>query len=252
MWLRQSTAVTVKLGPFVDDADAKTAETALTISQADIRLSKNGGAYAQTNNIAGATHDAAGWYGVPLDATDTNTLGRLVVSVAETGALAVWREFLVLPANVYDGLVLGSDLLQVDTTQISGTAQTAGDIIGDTNDLQARLPAALTADGLIKSDTLRVGGTLQTAGDIIAAIQLVDDFVDELETRIPANLTAPTAAPSATPTVREALAWLLTQARNRQTATASTQTLYADDAVTAIATSALSDNGTVFSTGEWA
>src|SRR5688572_9179628 len=97
-WLKQSTAVTVKLGPFVDAADGVTAETALTISQADIRLSKNGGAFAQSNNAAGATHDASGWYGIPLDATDTGTLGRLQVFVGETGALPVWSEFMVVPA----------------------------------------------------------------------------------------------------------------------------------------------------------
>src|SRR3989304_6310115 len=42
----------------------------------------------------------------------------------------------------------------------------------DTNDIQARLPAALTADGNIKADTLRIGGTLQTARDIGASVLL--------------------------------------------------------------------------------
>ena len=63
--LKQSTAATVKLGPFIDDSDGKTAETALTIAQADIRLSKNGGDFAQTNNTAGATHDENGYYDIP-------------------------------------------------------------------------------------------------------------------------------------------------------------------------------------------
>jgi hypothetical protein len=45
-------------------------------------------------------------------------------------------------------------------------------------DIQARLPAALTADGNIKADTLHVGGTLQTPGDVPAMITAVDDFVD--------------------------------------------------------------------------
>ena len=43
-WLKQSTAVDIALGPFVDSADGFTAETALTLSQADIRLKKNNGA----------------------------------------------------------------------------------------------------------------------------------------------------------------------------------------------------------------
>lgn len=120
LYLKQSTAATVKLGPFVDDSDGVTPETGLTISQADIRLSKNGGAFAQTHNATGATHDENGWYGIPLDTTDTDTLGRLQVAVYESGALPVWAEFMVVPANVYDSLVAGSDNLQVDATQIEG------------------------------------------------------------------------------------------------------------------------------------
>jgi hypothetical protein len=125
MWLKQSTAATVVLGPFVDSTDGVTAETALTISQADIRLSKNGGAFAQTNNAAGATHMENGNYSVPLDTTDTGTLGRLRVHVNESGALPVWLDFMVVPAHVYDGLVAGSDNLQVDTVQFNGTNATA-------------------------------------------------------------------------------------------------------------------------------
>ena len=122
--LKQSTAATVKLGPFVDSTDGVTAETALTISQADIRLSKNGGAFAQTNNATGATHDENGYYGVPLDTTDTNTLGRLRVAVNESGALPVWQDFMVVNANVYDSLIGGSDNLQVDTVQVEGVDAT--------------------------------------------------------------------------------------------------------------------------------
>ena len=48
----------------------------------------------------------------------------------------------------------------------------------DTDNIQTRIPAALTADGNIKADTLRVGGALQTGGDIPAMITAVDDYVD--------------------------------------------------------------------------
>lgn len=44
MWLKQSTAIDVSLGPFVDSVDGVTPETGLTITQPDIRLKKNGGA----------------------------------------------------------------------------------------------------------------------------------------------------------------------------------------------------------------
>lgn len=41
---------------------------------------------------------------------------------------------------------------EVNTTHVAGTTQTAGDIIADTNDIQARLPGALTGAGNIKAD----------------------------------------------------------------------------------------------------
>ena len=50
--LKTNTAVTIALGPFVDETDARTAETALTIAQADVRLKKNGGAWAQKNQAS--------------------------------------------------------------------------------------------------------------------------------------------------------------------------------------------------------
>lgn len=123
-WLKQSTAFTFRIGPFVDSTDGVTAETALSIAQADIQISKNGGAFAQTSASPTTTHDADGWYQCPLTSTDTNTLGPLTVQIVMAGALPVWEHFMVLPANVYDSLVGGSDYLQVDTVQIEGSDAT--------------------------------------------------------------------------------------------------------------------------------
>ncbi len=117
MYLKQSTAATVKLGPFVDSTDGNTAETGLTISQADVRLSKNGGDLAQKNDATACTHDELGVYDCPLNTTDTNTLGRLQLYVHEAGALPVWATYMVIPANVYDSL-FGSDKLQTHLVEI--------------------------------------------------------------------------------------------------------------------------------------
>jgi hypothetical protein len=117
--LRQSTAVNVLLGPFLDDTDFKTAETGLTLSQADIQLSKNAAAFAQKNESTSATHRTSGHYMVPLDATDTNTLGMLRIEVVESGALPVWRDFMVLTAAAWDSLyaaALGAGTADSGTT----------------------------------------------------------------------------------------------------------------------------------------
>ena len=118
----------VLLGPFLDDTDGKTAETGLTIANTDIKIWKNGGTTESSKNSGGATHIASGRYYAVLDATDTNTVGPLMINVAVAGALPVRLECLVLPALVFDSLISGSDNLQVDAVQMSGTTLTARDI----------------------------------------------------------------------------------------------------------------------------
>lgn len=118
-WLKQSTAVDIVFGPFLDEADGFTAETGLTITQPDIRLKKNGGNWAQKNAAQTLTHEEDGYYEISLDATDTDTLGRLRISVHEAGSRHVYQDFMVVPANVWDSM-FGSDKLQVDVTQIDG------------------------------------------------------------------------------------------------------------------------------------
>jgi len=113
MFLKLSTAATITFGPFVDSTDAVTPETALGLVQADARLSKNGAAFAQKNDATSPAHLENGHYSVVLNATDTNTLGRLRVAVYKAGALPVWADFQIIPAQVYDSLVGGSDQLDV-------------------------------------------------------------------------------------------------------------------------------------------
>jgi hypothetical protein len=122
--LKQSTAATIVLGPFVDQTDGYTPETALTIAQADVRLSKNAGTFAQKNNATSCTHMENGYYSCPLSTTDTDTLGQLQVAVNETGALPVWRTFTVVPANAYESLVTGTEFLE--TTSLKADFSVSG------------------------------------------------------------------------------------------------------------------------------
>jgi hypothetical protein len=162
-WLKQSTAATIKMGPFLDSTDGDTEMTGLTISQADIRLTKNGGAFAQTNNAAGATHDENGFYGVPLDTTDTNTLGTLKVFIHEATALSVWQDFMVVPANVWDSF-FGADKLQVHVDEMTAGIITATVIAAD----------AIGASELAADAVTEIQSGLATA----AALTAVDDLID--------------------------------------------------------------------------
>lgn len=91
------------IGPFVDSTDGNTAETGLTIDAADVRLSKNG-ANIVAKNSGGCTHDELGYYTCTLDATDTDTVGRLQLMVHESGALPVYHSFQVVEEAIYDAL----------------------------------------------------------------------------------------------------------------------------------------------------
>jgi len=168
IFVKQSTAVDVVIGPFVDDTDGKTAETALTLSQADCQLMKNGGAAAQKNDATAATHLANGQYKVPLNTTDTNTLGVTRLSIHETGALPCFLDMMVMPANVWDSL-FGADYLQVDAAQWLGQTIAAA----DTNGYPKVTVKSGTGTGEISltSGIASVNAT-QISGDSVAADNL--------------------------------------------------------------------------------
>lgn len=177
-WLKQSTAVTLKIGPFVDETDGKTAEAGLTIAQADVRLSMNGGNMAQKTEASACTHDEIGVYDCPVDGTDTGTLGRLQLFVHESGALPVWHEFMVVPANVWDSF-FGADYLQIDVEQLDGDATAAANLNSACDNYSATrglsgtaLPAAAAdaAGGLPISDAGGLDLDTQIGTDIDAIL----------------------------------------------------------------------------------
>lgn len=128
--LKQSTATTLLLGPFVDETDGRTAETALTISQADVLLWKEGGTtLAQKTESTSCTHRSNGLYTCPIDTTDTNTLGILTVSVDASGALPIRMDYFVVAATVYDSLKGNTGTgLRADAVAISGDTTAADNL----------------------------------------------------------------------------------------------------------------------------
>jgi hypothetical protein len=110
-FLKQSTAVDVLLGPFVDSTDGDTDENALTISQGDVLLSKNGQSLAQKNDATACAFDSTGYYNCELDATDTNTVGQLTVIVHESGALPVRLDFQVVEGTNHDDIFSSNSIV---------------------------------------------------------------------------------------------------------------------------------------------
>jgi len=157
-FLKQSTASQSRaIGPFIDDTDFKTAETGLTIANTDIQLVVNGGASANKNS-GGGTHRANGVYGITFDATDTATVGEILVSVVVAGALPVFHTFTVVEEAVYDMLFGASAVGYVANAPVN-VAQFGG--------------SNLTASGGIPAvNATQINGTAQTARDIGASVLL--------------------------------------------------------------------------------
>lgn len=184
MFLKQSTAATLVLGPFVDGTDGVTAETGLTIAQADVRLSKNGGAFAQKNESSSCSHMENGYYACALNTTDTNTLGRLRVAVSKSGALPVWIDATIMAANVYDSLVGGSDKLQVHTDEITAGLITAATIATGAIDADAVASDAVSEiqSGLATASSLStVAGYIDT--EVASILAAVDTEIAAIKTK---------------------------------------------------------------------
>lgn len=113
-FLKQSTAVDVLIGPYVDEDDGKTAETGLS---PDVELSKNGQALANKSDATTPVHDAAGtvggYYNCELDATDTNTLGQLTLVAHDAGALPIRLDFQVVSAENYESYYESTSVFDV-------------------------------------------------------------------------------------------------------------------------------------------
>jgi hypothetical protein len=131
MFIKEGSTPDIRIGPFLDDSDGKSPEESLSIGQADIRLSKNGGDFAQRNSSSptNLTHDENGYYILALNATDTNTVGRLDIAVSETGALPVLHHLYVVEANIYDALFASGasafdSNARVDVASIEGSDAT--------------------------------------------------------------------------------------------------------------------------------
>ena len=179
IYLRQSTASQeVTLGPFVDSTDGNTEETGLTIANTDILIHKAGGTTLPTKTSGGATHISNGIYYAVLDATDTNTIGPLVIYCHPSGALATRVECVVLDEAVYDvlfGTTAPSTYAGADT---SGTT-TLLSRLGTPSDLGggATISANLS-DIEAQTDDIGAAGAGLTALATQASVNTIDDFLD--------------------------------------------------------------------------
>ena len=181
--LRQSTAVDVLIGPFVDGTDGVTTEEALSPS---VQVSKNGQTAATKSDVTTPTHDNAGYYNCVFNTTDTGTVGTLVAFVEGTTAthLAVRHEFQIMDTAAFDALFADG---------AEGPLQ--GTTVGNKLDVSATGEAGLDWANIGSPTTAQnLSGTNIDVDQVVASVSgNVDGSVATLTTlpTIPANwLTA--------------------------------------------------------------
>jgi hypothetical protein len=156
--LRQSTASQiVQIGPFLSTTDGNTEMTALTIANTDIQLQKGYVSTRTTKNSGGATHISNAVYYMTLDATDTATVGPLVITVHVSTALACQKQCFVYPANMYDWI-----------TGAGATMPASGVIGTGTSTLTAAQAATAVWQDTTAGDlnvTSSIGKSLYTSGN---------------------------------------------------------------------------------------
>ena len=157
--LQANTAVDLMVGPFLDSTDGDTEETGLTITQAEVRLSKNGGNIAQKNEATSLVHDELGNYLCKLDATDTNAEGILSLMIHESGSLSIKMDYTVLSQAAYISKYTAKDAgfmdINIKTIGRTDTQETEADNLESatanysvTRGLTGTAVPAVAADGV--------------------------------------------------------------------------------------------------------
>lgn len=186
-YLKADTIATVLIGPFVDKGDGVTPEEGVTLAAADsAEIMKHDGTTfvdiaAANGNQCTLTHKEKGMYTLVIPAAVLDTEGRLTVFISdESVCLPVWKDFMVVNANIYDSLyaVAATDYLQVDLTQWLGVAPLAL----SSQYVRAKLAATPPTSAQIKTAIEAAGSHLALIladTDAISVAAIVAALLDE-------------------------------------------------------------------------
>jgi hypothetical protein len=157
-YLEKGSSAIIMAGPAIASSDGYTPSTALALTTAPaIRLSKNGAAYGNRGSTIAVASTYAGYYSVSLSSNDTDTLGRLRISIYKSSThIPFWEDFTVITSNVYDSLYGGSTYLQTDVRTIEGADATTQITAGSTT---------LKFQAMGSSDKLRVTAECGSSGN---------------------------------------------------------------------------------------
>jgi len=193
-----------------DAADADIRYLSYVHAAGDSKVSKDGGAFANTSNAVDVTQSATGLYALTLTATEMQAT-RVVVAIQDQGSEA----FKPLEIQVLTKLALGQ--IDVDATQIGGNTH------------------AISGTGVGTGYGLNVSGASST-------------YYTSLFTQVEG--TAPTAAIADNATIAAILQHIKRRFVNKITVSGSTLTWYQDDAASTLQSQTVSDDGSTQTLGE--
>lgn len=232
--LQQSSTTRPLLFLMVDAADHITGKTGLSPT---VTLSKNGGAFASPSGAV--TEVANGWYKVAGNATDTNTLGPLVLHATATGADPTDVVYDVVAFNPHDAVRLGLSALPNASAGASGGVPTV-----DANNA-VKVQSGSGANQILLSAGQVTVGTNNDKINYRLSAAGVDDILDEPITE-PGTVFSWGAA-----TLRAIIAWLGALSSNKTTQTSLTQVVRNRADSSNISTCTVSDDGTTFVRGSY-
>ena len=124
MLIKQSEATAARRTVYFTAVETDDTTYESTLAGADIRISKAGG--AEANSLGTATHIATGLFKYVFDAGEVDTLGEVSLRLAKTGVYNDVRVVNVVPFDPYSSTSLG--LSNLDATVSSRSSHSAADV----------------------------------------------------------------------------------------------------------------------------
>lgn len=161
------------------------------------------------------------------------------------GSVASVTAGVTLAANAVSAAAVAADAV----TELQSGLATAAAVAALNNlsaaQVNAEVDTAISDVGLTTTITGRIDAAVSTRA---TPAQVNTEMLDVLVTD---TFAQPSAVPAATNSIKNMLTWLFLLARNKVTQSGTTQTAYADDGSTTVATAGVSDDGSVATRNEW-
>ena len=175
--IEESTATSIAVGPLIDPTSGEPV-TSLTASNITAKLIK--GVTSSTLSLTGSggsndfAHIANGVFSLELTSGNTDTKGPISISLVDSDVfLPVLVSGIVTSAQAYESLILGSDTLNVDVTQVGNSNVTS-------------------SSGVLEVNTKQINGDAAAAAALDAAIDNSNNIVAVNVKRIDGSATSAT------------------------------------------------------------